>query len=503
MIEGRLMNRLVLFAIVSAWCPLAATLLRAQAPPAAETKPVELVLDARPIESPVLKYRLYPAESERRDGNAVPILLRLPWEQTQWMNTVFAKLGTDEAPDWDTLPLESPEWKESRGVLPRIMFEEMKRAAYRRDARWEYPIGETQTPYLILLPDVQGLRGFLGRALSARIRYNLSQGELDEAREGILVGLANARHMAETPFYVNQNVAAVIQRTMLDRTTELVAQPKSPNLYWALTTLPDPLPQFHRAADFEHSMLTTSLPVAAGLNADADTRRTDAQWSEMAKQLTEMLELMDMIPRPKPADQDSVVDQLSKLLGGARPRLAFVSAARQELPELLSVSPASVAAMSDDEAAVRWFVTKQMALDQRLAAAFALPPREAASRLQELDVERKAMRDQLGVSRNDVSYQHGAYLAVWSLKRRVAALRIVEAARDYAAAHENKLPESLAAITSVPVPADPITEQPFVWKMAEGVGTLTAPPPPEGLVSAEVSDYWARNIRVEFRLRIR
>ncbi|MCU0879995.1 MAG: hypothetical protein MUF06_19670 [Pirellulaceae bacterium] len=320
------MKRLA-FALLVSGLLLRAVPLIAQPRPAEVPKPVELFLDPRPIESPVFQYRLHPAEAERRDGNAVPILLRLPWEQTQWMNTVFAKLGTDEAPDWEALPLDSPEWKNSRGVLPRIMFEEMKRAAYRREARWEYPIGETQTPYLILLPDVQGLRGFLGRALSARIRYNLSQGELDEAREGILVGLANARHMAETPIFVNQNVAVVIQRIMLDRTTELISRPKSPNLYWALTTLPDPLPQFHRAADFEGSMLSMSLPAAAGLNADVDTRRTEAEWREMAKQLTEMLELMEMIPRPKPADQESVVDQLSRLFRGTSSRFPFVNAA--------------------------------------------------------------------------------------------------------------------------------------------------------------------------------
>jgi hypothetical protein len=496
------MKRLA-FALLVSGLLLRAVPLIAQPRPAEEPKPVELFLDPRPIESPVFQYRLHPAEAERRDGNAVPILLRLPWEQTQWMNTVFAKLGTDEAPDWEALPLDSPEWKNSRGVLPRIMFEEMKRAAYRREARWEYPIGETQTPYLILLPDVQGLRGFLGRALSARIRYNLSQGELDEAREGILVGLANARHMAETPIFVNQNVAVVIQRIMLDRTTELISRPKSPNLYWALTTLPDPLPQFHRAADFEGSMLSMSLPAAAGLNADVDTRRTEAEWREMAKQLTEMLELMEMIPRPKPADQESVVDQLSRLFRGTSSRFPFVNAARQELPGLLNIAPEKVAAMSDDEAAVRWFVTKRLALDQRLSAAYCLPPIEAAPLLKALVVERKAMRDLLGETRNDVSHSHGAYLAVWSLKRKVAALRIIEAVRGYSATHDKTLPQSLAEITSVPVPADPITNQPFQWNVAEGVGILTAPPAPEALVPAYASDFWARNLGVEYRLRLR
>src|SRR5262249_589805 len=162
-------------------------------------------------------------------GNAVPILLRLPWEQTPWMNTVYPTLQ-----DWESRPLTAPEWEGSGGVLPEHFYLEMKRAAFRRDAAWEYPIGETQTLYLILLPDIQGMRVFLGQGLSARIRYHLSRGEFEQARNGILVGLANGRHLAQTPFYINQLVALSIHRIMLDRCAELIAQPNSPNLYWAL-----------------------------------------------------------------------------------------------------------------------------------------------------------------------------------------------------------------------------------------------------------------------------
>ena len=222
-----------------------------------ELKPVELTIHARAIETPVLKYRLFPAEAEIKAGDAVPILLRLPWEQTHWMNEVFPKLQ-----EWESRPLDAPEWKSSGGLLPERFFSEMKRAAFRRDAHWEYPIGETSSVYLILLPDAQGLRGFLGRGLAARIRYHLSRGELDQAREGILIGLANARHLAQTPFYVNQLVALAIHQTMLDRTGELISQPNSPNLYWALSTLPDSLIELGRAASLESSAFTMTLPAA-------------------------------------------------------------------------------------------------------------------------------------------------------------------------------------------------------------------------------------------------
>ena len=204
---------------------------------------VELTLHPQAIETPVLKYRLLPAEGELKPGNAATILRRLPWEQTHWMNETYPHLQ-----DWVTRPLDAPEWADSLGVLPSNFYAEMKRAAFRRNAEWEYPLNETQSPYMILLPDVQGLRSFLGFGLPGRIRYHLSRHELENAREGILVGLANVRHVAQTPFFVNQLVATTIEQNLLDQAALLIAQPQSPNLYWALSTLPDSLIQLDRAS---------------------------------------------------------------------------------------------------------------------------------------------------------------------------------------------------------------------------------------------------------------
>jgi hypothetical protein len=61
--------------------------------------------------------------------------------------------------------------------------------------------------------------------------------------------------------------------------------------------------------------------------------------------------------------------------------------------------------------------------------------------------------------------------------RKIAALRCVEAVRLYAAGHGGKLPPTLAAIQEVPVPADPYTGKPFVYRLAGGVATLEGPPP--------------------------
>jgi hypothetical protein len=64
------------------------------------------------------------------------------------------------------------------------------------------------------------------------------------------------------------------------------------------------------------------------------------------------------------------------------------------------------------------------------------------------------------------------------LDRRVAALQCVEAIRMYAAEHEGKLPASLAEVTDVPVPIDPVTGKEFGYQVEGGTFTLDSPAPP-------------------------
>jgi hypothetical protein len=62
------------------------------------------------------------------------------------------------------------------------------------------------------------------------------------------------------------------------------------------------------------------------------------------------------------------------------------------------------------------------------------------------------------------------------LERRIAALRIIEALRLYAAGHDGQLPDKLADITEVPVPNDPGTGMPFEYERDKDTATLIAPP---------------------------
>jgi hypothetical protein len=69
------------------------------------------------------------------------------------------------------------------------------------------------------------------------------------------------------------------------------------------------------------------------------------------------------------------------------------------------------------------------------------------------------------------------FLSMGRLERRLEAIRCLEAIRLYAAGHDGKLPASLADITEVPVPVDPVTHKPFEYQVQAEKASLASPPP--------------------------
>ena len=64
------------------------------------------------------------------------------------------------------------------------------------------------------------------------------------------------------------------------------------------------------------------------------------------------------------------------------------------------------------------------------------------------------------------------------IDRRLAAIRTVEAVRQYAASHDGAPPPNLEALTETPAPLDPATGKFFDYAVDGSTVTLAAPPPP-------------------------
>jgi hypothetical protein len=69
------------------------------------------------------------------------------------------------------------------------------------------------------------------------------------------------------------------------------------------------------------------------------------------------------------------------------------------------------------------------------------------------------------------------HLLMNRLDRHVAALQCLEALRLYAAVRKGKFPNTLAEITKIPIPNDPVTKKPFIYRRTGSKAVLEAPAP--------------------------
>ena len=199
-----------------------------------------LSLSPRSETAPALKHRLFPMAVDLKEGNAVPIYLRLVHEQ----NDEARKLWRDKSAEWNKLPLDKLPLAEARKFLDdrKYMMKQLDLGARRTSAEWNYTL-DAGDPIGLLLPDAQGMRIY-GSLLTLKARVELAEGNYAAATQTLQTGFAMSRHVAEGPFLVNGLVAVAVATQLADVLLDWVSRADAPNLYWSITALPRPLIDF-------------------------------------------------------------------------------------------------------------------------------------------------------------------------------------------------------------------------------------------------------------------
>lgn len=418
---------------------------------------VKLVLHPAAEPRPALKYHLFPPLLDRRPGNAAVLYGKVTAEQWPFFTNEERREKIGKLID---IPLAEFPREEADRLLGGVRLQDLERGARCEYCDWQLPIREEKF-YGILLPEVQQTREF-GRILAAKARLHIAEGKLDEAVHMLETGYALGRHVAEGQTLINGLVGVAIAKMMSKQVETFVQQPDAPNLYWALTHLPDPLVDMRPGFEAEWAMIYLSYPELRDLE---DKDYSPEQWRE----------------------------RLNMLAGAL---LSFSNGAPQIPPELLTTglalkgypmakegliergySPEEVEAMPVAKVVLLYTMQTYEELRDDVFKWFAVPYSQAGEGMAkaQANIRRGLSREVIPFASILLPSIQRAHFVGAQHGRSIAALRVIEAIRMHGAVHDGNLPEKLADITDVPVPIDPTTGEAFIYRRTGKTATLESP----------------------------
>jgi hypothetical protein len=431
-----------------------------------------VVITPRSEPVPALHYRLFPLASERKDGNAVPIYLRLGLER----NDATKHLLRENTSKWNEMPLDKLPLDEIQKYVDHWQYNlrEMELGARRKQADWNYALDNVR-PIGILLPDVQEMRMWIA-LLMTKARLEIAQGQYEKAVRTLETGYAIGQHIAQGNFLINGLVAIAGVELMNRCALELVQRPDAPNLYWALSTMPRPLIDLRTQIEFEEWVQVGQFPELS----DLDRPRTSGEWDATLARFRQEIEKLS------PLTTEKGKSPLRPIAASADPAIKApdLPAAKEYLAKTEGLTAAALEAMPASQVLLLYFArTSQEFRDHWFKYAY-LPFPQARAYLKDM-AERihPAAGDTEGVrvAKMLIPAVQKVQLAQIRTERKLAALRVIEALRLYAAANQGRLPEKLSAITQVAVPNDPGTDRPFEYQCDGQTATLMSRIPDEQL----------------------
>jgi len=436
---------------------LAQSLAGGKRPEEDEVPTVKLVLHPAAEPRPALKYLLLPPVIDRRPGNAAVLYGKVTAEQQQFFGD---KELWEKIVKWIDTPLKSFPKEEARGPLSGGPFKFLDRAARCEYVDWQLPLRE-EPFYQILLPELQQTRQF-GRMLAAKARLHVAEGEFDKAVHTLQTGYALGRHVGQGQTLINGLIGMAISRMMCKQVETLIQHPGAPNLYWALTNLPDPLVDMRPGIETEWAMIYLSYPELRNLK---DQDYTPEQWrTRLNKITTDIMSLTGDAPGIR-----------SELLTAALALKGYPMAKQALIDQ--GFKPDEVEAMPVPKVVLLHTMRTYEELRDDLFKWFAVPYYQAQ---EGMDKAEGNLRD--GRRREVIPFASillpaikAAHFAGARDERSIAVLRVVEAIRLYGATHDGNLPDTLSDIAEVPIPIDPTTGEPFVYQRTGKTAVLESP----------------------------
>jgi hypothetical protein len=242
-------------------------------------------------------------------------------------------------------------------------------------------------------------------------------------------------------------------------------------MYWALAELPQPLVDMRPAARFELTFVPRIFPFIV---AAESTDHSAEEWNRLYKEAVRNMAMLD-----GGRSGESTLQQEMAAVGLA---LAGYSHAKEWLVEhgmdrqrVEQMAVGQVLAVYT-ERNYRLFADDQEKLWYMPFWEMRRWSHEVEARLESADPNRGGPdREVLPVASLLLPAMRQVRTAQVRIQRDTAALQVIEALRMYAAGHGGRLPAVLEAISEVPLPLNPATGRPFLYRLDGDTAILDLP----------------------------
>jgi hypothetical protein len=411
-----------------------------------EVRTLSFVPAGEPV--PAMSYRLLPRYLDQKTGNAALFYYSA------------AALCPDREPediqekisDWREKPVDQLDRKEVDEALSSFSnsFHQIKLAAQRNHCQWELPL---EDGFAMQLPHLATFRRMIF-AMQLQIRLKIADGQTDQALELLQQGLYMGRSIAQGPTVIQDLVGTAITALMLKEVEGLIQMTDSPNLYWALTALPDPMIDMHTSLENEREVLFVEFPQLRNLESEV---LSSAQASAVVSNFMKKIQTLG----------GGMSDVSFK---GLLP-VGWVMMHYSDAKEFLArkgYSEERIEAMPAAQAVLIYQKQEYMEKMDNIFKWFEIPYYQAQPHLQEAAKRFDNHQHTKGIKMNLFTTLLPAMSRIAFLQarldRNIAMLRTIEAIRMFVAEHSGQFPGSLAKITSVPIPADPVTGKAFIYR---------------------------------------
>ena len=406
----------------------------------------DLVISGASEPVPALQYRLMPPLIDEKTGNAAvdwnKLISVIPADLDEFNNIKDGDLNYS-----DLLKLPFDEFKSKHLEYADKFFKVssmsfLRHAAYRNYCDWQDPIEDGIS---MLMPNLGDYRK-IAKLVALEARVNVARGDYDKAMELLSYNFALSEDIGKGKTLIQGLVGIAIASISYEIIEDIVIQPDSPNLYWALKFMPSPIVDMRNP--FEYEM---TLWVKLGIE---DMETSILSTEQANKRLSEFLQFLNDVPLAAIVAANYVHGKKFLIESGYDPR-------RVEL------MPAAQVVML-----AQW--KEYLPLRDDVFKFLFVPYYQCQEDLDKYNDEAELKRREKVIP--NIFYEFlpalkKCKLVVTRVQVKAEALQCVEAIRMYAASHD-KLPEQLSDIKEVPLPVNSYTNREFKYYLDGNTAVL-------------------------------